>query len=132
MCLQYVIFINPVSNVSLPSFLQMGKLLKTTHESRMEKNIKSWSNAEQSFIHLSFSIVFHNKSKIVEMIKKRRENKTKNWQKEEKDVQLRKFTILRLEQVDMRLIAEFSINENILIQQIFSVHYLLMSPDRDA
>lgn len=41
MCLQYVIFINPVSNVSLPSFLQMGKLLKTTHESRMEKNIKS-------------------------------------------------------------------------------------------
>lgn len=119
MCLQYVIFINPVSNVSLPSFLQMGKLLKTTHESRMEKNIKSWSNAEQSFIHL-FSIVFHNKSKIVEMIKKRRENKTKNWQKEEKDVQLRKFTILRLEQVDMRLIAEFSINENILIQQIFT------------
>ena len=86
----------------------------------MEKNIKSWSNAEQSFIHLSFSIVFHNKSKIVEMIKKRRENKTKNWQKEEKDVQLRKFTILRLEQVDMRLIAEFSINENILIQQIFT------------
>lgn len=49
-----------------------------------------------------------------------KKNKTKNWQKEEKDVQLRKFTILRLEQVDMRLIAEFSINENILIQQIFT------------
>ena len=54
------------------------------------------------------------------MIQKRRKNKTKNWEKEEKDVQLRKFKILRLEQVDMRLIAEFSNNENILIQQIFT------------